>query len=99
MKDFLQYVLHKIDCDPKDFGNAFGLKLTRQEELMLSQLNEEIGMRVEAMLEKALASAQPEIVLNQAERGFVMELTSIRKAIHNLIAERGSLRQWQEGLN
>lgn len=99
MKDFLQYVLQKIDFDPKSFGNAYGTKLTHQEELMLSRLNEEIGMRVEAMLEKALVSAQPEIIMNEAERGFVMELTSIRKAIHNLILERGSLGQWKEGLN
>jgi hypothetical protein len=103
MEDFLVVVLGKIDGDPSRLGEAFPETLNHQEELMLSKLEEEIGMRVERVLDLALAGANAasngEINMDQAQRDRVMFLTAVRREIRNLLATRGSLTTWRDGLN
>lgn len=103
MENFLEFVLEKIGGEPAQLGAVFGERLTYQEELMLGKLDHEIGIRVERVLDAALAGANAEnngqILLDLSQRERVMFLTAVRKEIHILIEKRGSLKPWREGLN
>jgi hypothetical protein len=103
MNDFLSKVLQKIDGDPSHIGDVFGAKLTYQEELMLSRLDDEMGMCVERIIEVAMANANAanggEIAIDFNNRERVMTLTCARKAIHDLLAERGTFHASRHGMN
>lgn len=95
MQDFLQHILQKVNCDSQALQATFGPRLSQKDELMLSQLSEEIKQKVDAMLETALAGIEPEIMLSQSDKSQIMELNAIRKSIHQLIQEYGSMGEWQ----
>ncbi|MBK9448024.1 MAG: hypothetical protein IPN95_01130 [Bacteroidetes bacterium] len=103
MDEFLALVLKKIDGDPSRLGEVFSDNLSHQEELMLSKLDEEIGICVERVLDFALTNANAanngEISIDQNQRDRVMLLTAVRKEIHNLLAQRGTLNQFRDRLN
>jgi hypothetical protein len=103
MDDFLALVLKKIDGDASRLGEFFPEKLSHQEELMLSKLEEEMGICVERVLDLALTNANAasngEISMDQHQRDRVMLLTAVRREIHSLLANRGSLNQFRDQLN
>jgi hypothetical protein len=99
MDDFLVRILRKIDGDPTRIAEAFGPQLSQQEELMLNKLEEQIAIRVDAILDRALAAVGPMIMIDAQQKTYVMEMTAIRKAIVNLIAARGTLKIAKAGLN
>ena len=97
--DFIpQSILARINGDPERLGEAFGRRLTMKEDFMLSRLYAEITMRVDAILDQAL-SGGPEIILDQKQRAFVMEMTAFRRSIRKILRERGPFKQGRESLN
>ncbi len=101
MEDFVAMVLRRMDGDPDRIGEVFGARLSHKDELMLTKIDEDMGACVEGILDLVLAGANfaGEITMVQQQRDRVMELTAIRRAIHSLVQERGSLQQWRDGLN
>ena len=103
MNSFLSKVLSKIDGDPERLGEVFAAKLSLQEELMLGKLDEEIGIRVDRLLDAALSDATTinngEIIVETNVRTNVHFLTAVRRAIHKILSERGSLQMWRAGLS
>lgn len=101
MNNFVAQVLQRMDGDPSQLGQAFETPLSLHEELLLCKLDEEMGMRVERILDHALASTSRngEIMMSQHSKNQVMFFSETRKAIRQLIAERGHLGHWWGGLN
>ncbi len=101
MEAFVAKVLKMMDGDLSRLGEAFAPRLSRKDELMLTKMDQEIGARVEGILDLVLAGANHagEMSMGQQQRDHVMQLTAIRRAIHQLIQERGSLKPFREGLN
>jgi hypothetical protein len=101
MEDFVAQVLEKMKGDMTHLGDAFDAKLSLRDELMLTKIEQEMGLCVEGIMDLALAGADcgGEVSMSQWQRDRVMELTAIQKMIHALIRERGSFAQWREGLN
>ena len=101
MKEFIGQALKWMDANAGQLGDAFGKTLSFHDELMLTKIDQEMAICVERILDLVLegANAQGEMDMSAQQRDRVMELTSIRRAIYNLIAERGTLRQFREVLN
>jgi hypothetical protein len=101
MEDFVAQVLEKMNGDLTHLGDAFDATLSHRDELMLTKIEQEMGICVEGILDLALAGADfnGEVSMAPWQRDRVMELSAIRQMIHALIRERGSFAQWREGLN
>ena len=101
MEEFVAKALKMMGGNPSQIGDAFGAKLTSKDELLLSKIDVELGIVVESILDHVLAGANynGEMSMGAEQRERVLELTAIRRAIHVLLHERGSLRAFREGLN
>ncbi|HHG84052.1 MAG TPA: hypothetical protein ENJ82_04820 [Bacteroidetes bacterium] len=93
-----EQILNELRRNPDSLASAFHNPLTFQEEFILSQIEKELGEKVHAMLDLALASGA-EISLSQVEREQVMECTVFQKTILNLLRERGSLKGGRLSMN
>jgi hypothetical protein len=101
MEQFIGQALKWMDANAGQLGDAFGKTLSHHDELMLTKIDQEMAICVERILDLALegANAQGEIGMSKQQRDRVMELTAIRRAIHTLIEERGTLQKFREALN
>jgi hypothetical protein len=101
MEEFIAQALKLLNGDPRHLGDVFGQQLTQRDELLLTKIDQELGCCVEGILDKVLAGAnvQGEMKLSQSHRDSVMEITAIRRAIYDLILNRGTLRHCRQGLN
>ena len=101
MDEFLATMLKWMNGDPRHLGDVFDNTLTHRDELMLTNIDRELGQIVEGILDRVLAGANihGEMQLGQTQRDRVFELTAIRKEIHILIRERGTLLPFQDGMN
>lgn len=98
---FVAEVLELMGGNVIRLRDVFETKLSHREELMLSRMDVEIGNCIEGILDLVLSSSaiNEEMTMDVGQRKRVMELTSIRREIHAMIDERGSLQDWKEGLN
>lgn len=101
MEEFVAKALKMMGNDPARIGDAFGARLTHKDELLLSKIDAELGIVVEGILDLVLAGSNynGEMSMGSEQRERVLELTAIRRAIHVLLHERGTLREFREGLN
>jgi hypothetical protein len=101
MNEFIALALTWMDGSAGQLGDAFEGTLSHRDELMLTKLDQEMAICVDRILSQVLegANAHGELDMRQQQRDHVMELTAIRRAIHDLIAERGTLRPFREALN
>jgi hypothetical protein len=101
MEDFVAQTLMLMDGDPARLEGIFGPTLSQRDELLLNQLDLDLGIKIDGILDRVLSGTafQSEIELDQAARTYVLELTAIRRVIHELIATKGRLNQWRESLN